>query len=109
MVDNLRRLADRTGKPIVLTEVGYRSTQDATITPSQWPEHEPSASYDEEEQAVAYQAVLDAIENDERFRGTFWWKWFSDPEQGEERRTGFVPKGPARSVLERAYERVLRR
>ena len=105
MADAIGALAKRTGKPVVLTEVGYKSVLDPAIHPNGWPEHDRNPSYSEVDQAAAYRAVYEAFEGRSWYRGLFWWKWFSDPAAVEEGPLGFTPKAPARELLRQRWAR----
>jgi arabinogalactan endo-1,4-beta-galactosidase len=95
----LEALSKRTGRPIVVTELGYRATPNAAIAPHTWPESERNARYDGEHQAHCFRAALEALTTAPWCRGVYIWKWFSDSadEQGP---TDFSPAGkPAEKVL----------
>lgn len=89
------------GKPLVLTEVGFRST----TTPWANPHAEAGErAADPAAQATAYSALRHAVVGSD-LRGMFVWKWPSYlgyNHRGEG--TGFTPAGkPAAGVLERFY------
>jgi hypothetical protein len=103
IVGKLDALAKRTGKPIVLTEIGYRAMRDAAISPSSWPEHAPESLYDGEAQAECYRAAFAALRGRPWLRGIYIWKWFTDS-QDESGPTDFSPAGkPAEKVLREFY------
>jgi len=107
-LDHLEALHERTGKPILFTEVGYRSRQHPEIRPHAWPEHDranaPPPS--ERAQAVAYRRFLQGIAERPWIAGVYWWKWFSNPESREEGPDGFSPRGKrAAGVMGTAYRR----
>ncbi len=102
--DALAHLSERTGKPILLTEAGYRSVHGATVAPHVWPEHDDGARVDEAEQARAYRALMNEIARRDFVRGVYLWKWFTDPDTDEEGPTGFSPRGKsAEAVVRAAY------
>lgn len=68
----LDNLAARTGKSIVLSEVGYRNASDALSRP--W-DHNTSAPADPELQAAAYTAAAQAVFGDPHVTGLFFWAW----------------------------------
>lgn len=105
-MDHLERVHRRTGKPILFTEVGYRSRLHPEIHPHAWPEHdgedEPPPS--EAAQARAYRRFLSALEGRDWVAGVYWWKWFSNPASDEEGPDGFSPRGKrAAAVLRTAF------
>jgi hypothetical protein len=99
----LAGLAARTGKPIIVTELGYRARADAATSPSLWPEVDRQARYDGEHQAACYRAALQTLLAAPFVRGIYIWKWFTDS-QDEEGPTDFSPAGkPAEQVLRELY------
>ena len=62
LADSLAALSRRTGKRVILTELGYRATRDAAMAPATWPERDPNPAFDGGEQAsVLPRRVLDAV------------------------------------------------
>ena len=95
----LRALAARTGRPVLLTEVGYASSAIASARP--WQENDRSA--DLEVQRACYEALVRALEPEDWVAGVFWWKWFSTTGGGGRDDRSFSPRGkPAQSVLRAA-------
>lgn len=102
------------GKPVLVTEMGYRSEPDAAIRPWYWERSRPgsrSASGFSQEglqsQAHCYEAFFQAFSSETWFAGVFVWKWhplsderrwrFSEP---------FTPQDkPAEEVLREWYGR----
>ncbi|HEU5378208.1 MAG TPA: hypothetical protein VFV38_22530 [Ktedonobacteraceae bacterium] len=60
------------GKPIILSEIGYRDTSDGLYNPYSG---ESSAPTDTQEQAAAYAAALINVFNDPHITGIFFWAW----------------------------------
>jgi hypothetical protein len=60
------------GKPVLFTEIGYRSTADTALHPGMWGTPD---SVDLAGQAKAYEAFYQAFENETWFAGAFWWNW----------------------------------
>lgn len=88
-------LAAKCGKPILLTEVGYQSRQNAHLTPWQT----DPAILDKAEQKRDYRAVFEYFEKKKWWAGALWWELGED-EYG----MGFTPLGkPAWKVLERNW------
>jgi hypothetical protein len=71
-VGALQRASAITGKPVLFTEVGYRSIVGATIHPGIW---NSTADYDMQEQADAYESVYEALASQPWFAGLYWWSW----------------------------------
>lgn len=80
-------------KPVVFTEIGYRSTHDAAIEPWIWPQHlSDKAIPSEDVQAVCYEAFFKSVWNKPWMGGVYFWKWYP---QGGKRMTeiDFTPQG----------------
>jgi hypothetical protein len=80
-IDALQR---KIKKPILFTEVGYKSTADAAIEPWLWPSREKGITVSEQTQANAYHAFFNVMWEKEWMAGVYFWKWY--------------PKTPKRSV-----------
>jgi hypothetical protein len=101
----LEALSRKHGKPVIVTELGYRAAASAASAPHAWPESDRSAAFDGEQQARCYRAALEALLGASWCGGVYVWKWFSDSsdEQGP---TDFSPAGkPAEKVLGDFYRR----
>lgn len=61
------------GKPVLLTEVGFAARRAAWVNP-----HEEGGTYSEEDQALAYQALFEALGRQRWLAGAYVWKAFSD-------------------------------
>lgn len=72
IVDELASFAQLTGRRILLTEAGYPSQVGAATAP--W-NAEQSDQPAEDEQAAAYQALLETFGRQSWFAGVFWWTW----------------------------------
>ncbi len=70
------RLSRRTGRPIVFTEIGYRSTTDAAMEPWDW---SGNGELCLETQTACYRAAFEALKDREWFGGMYWWKYHADP------------------------------
>jgi hypothetical protein len=85
------------GKPILFTEIGYRSIDYAAKSPGDWKE---TGVYNANGQANCYEAVLQVFANKPWFAGMFWWDWSPDPKAGGVGDVGYTPQNkPAQSVL----------
>lgn len=100
----LKRVSERTERPVLFSEVGYRSAKGSLAEPHQWPERVENAEADQDVQALAYRLFVEAVRSQRWVRGIYWWKWFTDPKTAEEGPTGFSPRGKsAEAVLRSAY------
>ncbi|MFB0566777.1 MAG: hypothetical protein ACETWK_14000 [Candidatus Aminicenantaceae bacterium] len=88
-------------RPIILTEIGYRSIDGANIRPWDW---ETPGTLDLKEQALCYQAVIKAFDGKPWLEGIYWWNWEPDPHRGGLNDRGYTPQGKsAESILKRWY------
>lgn len=102
-MDYLRRVADTTGKKVLIAEVGFVNAQffgKETYDPKPSPIPAPQA------QADAYAAVLDALaatpDRSSFLTGITWWDW--DPFSVSAADATFSPRGkPAECVLARTW------
>lgn len=65
-------IAHQLGKPVILSEVGYRNSTDALYQP--WTSM-TRATPDPQEQAAAYNAALQDVMSDSLVRGIYFWAW----------------------------------
>lgn len=87
------------GRPVLLTEVGYRSNDGAAAYPWRWGAGEDRV--DLEEQRTAYEAFARVWSHEERLGGVFFWNWWGE---GGPSCTDYTPRGkPAAGVLERWF------
>lgn len=100
-ITRLANVASTWGKPILITEIGYRSLDGA----NRHPLHDPSgASIDLQEQADCYQAAFESLYGQPWLAGIFWWSWYTDPFQGGPCDDGLSPHDkPAEDVLRAWY------
>ncbi len=106
-IAELRALARRWRKPLILTEIGYRSVQGGAQNPWDWQRTGP---VDLEVQANAYEAAFGAVQGEDWLRGMYWWQWSPDPDEGGTGDTGYTPHGkPAEKVLTARYKRAFLR
>jgi hypothetical protein len=100
MVAAFRNFQSAHGKPLVFTEVGYRSLDGTNRAPWDW---QATASADPGEQADCYEALYQVWSGETAWmQGLFWWSWrVPAPGPGD---TGYSPWGkPAEDVL-RAWQ-----
>ncbi|MGH7742249.1 MAG: glycoside hydrolase family 113, partial [Candidatus Eiseniibacteriota bacterium] len=98
----LHTLAQRCGRPVLLTEAGYPATAGAAVRP--W-EEARAAPPDPEAQRACYQALMNALDTEDWVAGVFIWKWPSGGEPSGPEDGSYTPRGkPAEQVLARAYQ-----
>ncbi len=97
----LEELHDLTGKPIIFTEIGYRSINGCNMDPWNW---QRKGIVDLQEQRDCYEAVFEIFWDIEWFKGIYWWMWYPDPSTGGSMDTSYTPYGkPAETVLKNYY------
>ncbi len=85
------------GKPVIFTEVGYRSGDGANRAPWNW---HVELQVDLQEQADCYGAAFSVLWNRSWFHGSYWWNWETEPQAGGDRDDGYTPQNkPAQQVL----------
>jgi glycosyl hydrolase family 113 len=93
LLPRLNALGEAAGKPVLISEIGYRNASDALYRP--W-DHSAHARPDPELQASAYEAALRAAYNTPGIAGIFFWAWSVEP---------FGPKDlPAARALRMYYD-----
>ncbi len=97
----LADLSARHNRPILLTEIGYRSFRGCTHQPwDSWVE----GPLDLQEQANAYEATFRSLYHEPWLGGMFWWQWRADIFLSGPHNDGFTPVGkPAEDVLRAWY------
>ncbi|RMG70390.1 MAG: hypothetical protein D6722_08765, partial [Bacteroidetes bacterium] len=97
VMETLAGLAGRFDRPLLLTEVGFRSVPAPWVAPHAEAGDRPYAGLD---QARCYAALLEHIAEADWCRGLYWWKWPSFPDYITHNPQGFTPSGkPAERVL----------
>jgi hypothetical protein len=90
-------------KPVIFTEIGYKSSVGATDEPWQ---HTPSGDLDLQLQADSYQALLETFWDKPWFYGVYWWFWGAHPKMGGELNRNFTPQNkPAQEVVKEWYNK----
>ena len=98
----LAEVHERAGRPILLTEVGYRSAVGAAAAPWMWPERDETAVPDSALQARCYRAFLSTVGRAPWLKGSIIWKWH--PPSEVDGPTAFTPQGKlAETVLRRWF------
>lgn len=94
----LERVAGEIHRPVVFTEIGYKSADRASVEPWRWGTDD---HVNPEQQARCYEAMFRAAWRKPWFRGAFFWKWYPhfDTSRSSEDKN-FTPQGkPAEKVL----------
>ena len=86
---DIKPLTDKWGKPIVFTEIGYKSVPNSHTQP--W-DYWYGGPYDGASQANDYQALFDYWQNHENMQGVHLWDWSSNPNAGWPGDTSYTPQ-----------------
>jgi hypothetical protein len=93
----IKALSEKWGKPVLVTEIGYRSVRGAAQNPWDWQKEGP---VDLVVQRKCYEAALRMVAGRAYLAGMFWWQWLPDPSIGGPNDTSYTPYGkPAERVL----------
>ncbi len=104
-LERLRVLSERWNKPLVITELGYRSVEGGAQNPWDWQRQGP---VDLITQRKGYQAALRMVAGRTWLAGLYWWQWMPDPDDGGPDDTGYTPHGkPAEDALAFGYRKPL--
>ncbi|WP_290118679.1 hypothetical protein [Actinomadura sp. DC4] len=104
IAERLSGFAARTHRRILFTEAGYVSQRGTTVAPYSWT---ISRSNGDDEQAAAYEALLETFGRFPWWAGVHWWMWDDWPGSGETpARLAYTPHGkPAEQVVRRWWRR----
>ena len=101
IANRLDSLSARWRKPILFTEIGYRSINGTAMSPA---ESKVEARIDLQEQADCYQAAFETFYWRPWFAGIYWWSWSPNPEEGGPEDSGYSPHDkPAEEVLRKWF------
>lgn len=103
---DLKGLSDTFRRPILFTEVGYRSVNGANKQPWSWQSLPASDNlFDDIEQNDLYDTVFQVFGGQSWFHGTLWWSWRTNPDGGSGD-MGYSPRGkPATTTLSAFVDR----
>jgi hypothetical protein len=100
---NIEAFQTQVQKPILVTEIGYRSVDSCNMRP--W-DYGMSGPVDTAEQRDCYEAAFQVFWDKPWFRGFFWWNWTTSPDQGGPSDRDYTPHSkPAERILRQWYER----
>ncbi len=107
-VEEMRKLSERLGRPIIFAEVGCRSRSGGAMVPGDF---QRPGTYDGQEQANYMEAILRTFWDKPWWKGMYWWKW--DEQQNRPQYhtdstgdMGFTIWGkPAAETMKRWYSR----
>jgi len=94
--NDLKSFQQRIGKPLLFSEIGYRSADNAHQAP--W--NSSGGNYNPTEQVNDYEALLGYWNNYSYVAGILWWNWQSDPNGGGAGNTDYtVQNKPALQTM----------
>ena len=101
IVGRLASLSARWRKPILFTEIGYRSINGTAMHPA---DSEIGGRIDLQEQSDCYQAAFESVYWQPWFAGMYWWSWSPNPEEGGPDDSGYSPHDkPAEEILRKWF------
>ena len=102
----IERVARRYRKPLIMTEVGFTSTEQNWKHPH---ERRRGAPVSLDDQALCYRAIFESFWDKKWFAGFYWWKWPTYLDYGGQDHSGFTPNGkPAEKVVAEWYSKTPR-
>ena len=97
----IEKVRNKFDKPVLFTEVGYRSIAGAASKPWEWPRRGEAVDADLDLQARCYEAFFRTFWEQPWVAGVYWWKWFPTDHMTGGRAEGFTPQNkPAEVVME---------
>ena len=101
--DEIETWLSTVNKPVIFTEIGYRSGDGTNMAPSNYWTDMP---VDLQEQRDCYEAAFQTLWNRSWFYGFYWWTWVYDPTHGGALDSGHSPQNkPAQEVVTQWYSR----
>lgn len=102
--EKLHRVSARCNRPVVLTEVGFRSIDHPARRTFTWREFDPDAHPNDEAQRACYEGTFRALWGRPWLAGMYWWKWYTTPVGDGRSDADFTPEGkPAEGVIREFY------
>ncbi|UCC57649.1 MAG: hypothetical protein JSW14_04505 [Candidatus Bathyarchaeum sp.] len=99
--DGIEAWLSTVNKPVIFTEIGYRSSDGTNLAPSNWWSKMP---IDLQEQRECYEAAFQTLWNRSWFYGFYWWTWIHIPERGGLDDYSHTPQNkPAQDVVTHWY------
>lgn len=104
----LEALARAQRKPVLLTEIGYKTVESPAVKPWIWPEDMKKVVLSQRDQAEATFALTAPLLDRPWFAGFFVWRIYADPDDvSQEPEFGFSPRGKlAERVVRDAFSAI---
>lgn len=104
IASRLGALSNRWKRPIVITEVGFRSVDRPAAHTHAWPEFDTTPHPNNEAQRACYEGTFRSLWGKPWLHGLYWWKYYSSPGGEGPEEADFTPAGkPAEAVLSTYY------
>jgi len=88
-------------KPLIFTEIGYRSGDGTAMAPSNYWSNMP---IDLQEQSDCYEAAFHTLWDKNWFYGFYWWTWIHDPNKGGINDNSHTPQNkPVQKIITEWY------
>lgn len=100
----VRALRDRWRLPVLIAEIGFRSSMGGLYQPWDW---EHSDQPDPSRQAVAYEASYEILSAEESITGIYWWDWPADLARAADDPTSYTAYGKPAGEMARSWNRRL--
>ena len=75
-IKSIERVHKKFMKPVLFTEIGYRSDTNAGIEPWVWPKEDSGAEISDACQANCYRAFFETVWKQPWMSGVYFWKWY---------------------------------
>ncbi len=100
-INQIKILHDTWNKPVIFSEVGYRSVDGAMARPARW---QTGGSVDLQEQVDGYRALFEYWSQVNYFNGISIWSWVSDINAGGLNNNDFTPQNkPAQDLIKQWF------
>lgn len=86
----IEKVQSKYKKPLVFTEIGFRSVNGTWIQPH---EEAGDKGSNEADQKLCYEVIFEGIEKEDWCYGIYWWKWPSDINDSRKGERRFTPYG----------------
>jgi hypothetical protein len=101
--DEIETWLSTVNKPVIFTEIGYRSGDGTNMCPSNYWSDMP---VDLQEQRDCYEAAFQTLWNRSWFYGFYWWTWTYNPEEGGLNDSSHTPQNkPTQQLITQWYSR----
>jgi hypothetical protein len=88
VLDLIEETCHTYNKPMIFTEIGFRSVENTWKQPHEEPLGRP---FNEQCQNMCYEAVMESLQDRDFCNGLLWWKWSCNLRNRPRENTGFTP------------------